>query len=45
VQLREIRAYLSAMNGSRVDFLAKHATDPRVVAAVRLPAVKAALLG
>jgi hypothetical protein len=34
VQLSEIRAYLSAMNGSRVDFVAKHATDPRVVAAV-----------
>jgi hypothetical protein len=34
VQLTEIRSYISAMKGNRVDFLAKHAGDPRVVAAV-----------
>ena len=34
VQLTEIRSYISAMKGNRVDFVAKHAGDPRVVAAV-----------
>ena len=34
VQLSEIRSYISVMKGNRVDFVAKHASDPRVVAAV-----------
>jgi hypothetical protein len=34
VQLSEIRSYLSAMSDNRLNFVAQHAHDPRVVAAV-----------
>ena len=30
----EIRSHLATMKGSKMDFLGKHATDPRVAAAV-----------
>jgi hypothetical protein len=34
VQLSEIRRHLSEMGAKRLDFIDKHATDPRIVAAV-----------
>ena len=34
VQLSEIRSYLSAMSDNRVNFVAQHVHDPRVIAAV-----------